>query len=146
MMKPVTNYWTTGRRLWENVLNGEIRCEACQTMARWIADDPPFPARAFREWISWMYQEKRLVWGRLGWARAVDLSMTDQRLLIVTAGADYVVPWRELMLELVSSQDITRGSIDRAATSGCWRDGGAEGDPSVLGYAGDRKREEREQK
>jgi len=34
MMKPVTNYWTTYRRLWENVLNGEIRREAYQRESR----------------------------------------------------------------------------------------------------------------
>jgi polyhydroxyalkanoate synthase len=114
LMKPVTDYWTTYRRLWENVLNGEIRREAYQTMARWIADNPPFPARALREWITWMYKENRLVRGRLRLGRrAVDLSRIGQSLLIVTAGADHVAPLEGTrpLLGLVSSQDITR--VDR---------------------------------
>jgi polyhydroxyalkanoate synthase len=114
MMKPVTNYWTTYRRLWENALNGEIRREAYQTMARWIADNPRFPARAFREWITWMYKENRLVRVRLRLGRrAVDLSRIDQSLLIVTAGADHIAPpeGTHPLLGLVSSQDITR--VDR---------------------------------
>jgi polyhydroxyalkanoate synthase subunit PhaC len=115
MMKPVTNYWTTYRRLWENVLNAEVRREAYQTMGRWIADDPPFPARAFRERITWVYKENRLVRGRLRLGKqAVDLSRIDQSLLIVTAGADHIAPpeGTHPLRELVSSQDITR--VDRS--------------------------------
>ena len=65
LMKPVTNYWTTYRRLWEQVLDGEARRDAYQAMAKWVADNPPFPGRAYREWITWMYKENRLVRGRM---------------------------------------------------------------------------------
>ena len=62
-------------------------------MAKWVADNPPFPARAFREWITWMYKENRLVRGRLRLrGRRVDLSGIDQNLLVVTAGADHIAP------------------------------------------------------
>ena len=44
MMKPVTNYWTTYRRLWDGVQDGTTRRESYQTMAKWVADNPPFPA------------------------------------------------------------------------------------------------------
>jgi hypothetical protein len=37
LMKPVTNYWTTYRQLWEGVSAGEARREAYQLMARWVA-------------------------------------------------------------------------------------------------------------
>ena len=96
------------------MLNGEIRREAYQTMARWIAGNPPFPARAFREWITWMCRESRLVRGRVRLGeRAVDLSGIDQSLLIVTAGADHIAPSQGTrpLLGLVSSQDVTR--VDR---------------------------------
>jgi polyhydroxyalkanoate synthase subunit PhaC len=63
LMKPVTNYWTTYRRLWEGVSAGEARREAYQSMARWVADNPPFPSRAYRQWITWMYKENQLVRG-----------------------------------------------------------------------------------
>lgn len=114
MMKPVTNYWTTYRRLWEGVLDGEPRREAYQAMARWVADNPPFPARAYREWITTMYKENRLVRNRMRLrGQKVDLARIDQSLLVVTAGADHIAPPNGTypLLELVSSQDVTR--VDR---------------------------------
>jgi polyhydroxyalkanoate synthase len=110
MMKPVTNYWTTYRKLWEGVLAGESRRDAYQAMARWVADNPPFPARAYREWITWMYKENRLVRGRMRLRdRRVDLGRIDQSLLVVTAGADHIAPppGTRPLLELVGSDDVT---------------------------------------
>src|SRR5439155_9867627 len=106
LMKPVTNYWTTYRRLWEGVLDGQPRREAYQAMARWVADNPPFPARAYREWITWMYKENRLVQNRLRLGgQRVDLHRVRQSLLVVTAGADHIAPpeGTHPPLELVSS-------------------------------------------
>lgn len=114
MMKPVTNYWTTYRRLWEGVLDGQPRREAYQAMARWVADNPPFPARAYREWITTMYKENRLVQNRMSLrGQKVDLARIDQSLLVVTAGADHIAPPAGTypLLELVSSLDVTR--LDR---------------------------------
>ncbi len=114
LMKPVTNYWTTYRQLWESVLAGKSRREAYQPMARWIADNPPFPAGAFRDWITWMYKENRLVRGRMRLrGRRVDLGRIDQSLLVVTAGADHIAPpaGTKPLLGLVSSDDVT--CIDR---------------------------------
>jgi polyhydroxyalkanoate synthase len=114
MMKPVTNYVTTYRRLWEQVLDGTARREAYQTMASWIADNPPFPARAYREWITWMYKENRLVRQRMRLrGRRVDLGRIEQSLLVVTAGADHIAPpeGTHPLFELVGSDDVTR--LDR---------------------------------
>jgi len=114
LMKPVTNYWTTYRRLWEGVLAGEPRREAFQAMARWVADNPPFPAAAYRDWITWMYKENRLVHGRVRLRRRrVDLRRIDQSLLVVTAGADHIAPpdGTRPLLDLVGSTDVK--SIDR---------------------------------
>jgi polyhydroxyalkanoate synthase len=111
MMKPVTNYWTTYRRLWEGVLEGEPRRAAYQAMARWVSDTPPFPAQAYRDWITTMYKENRLVQGRMRLrGERVDLSRIDQSLLVVTAGADHIAPpeGTHPLLELVSSEDVTR--------------------------------------
>jgi polyhydroxyalkanoate synthase subunit PhaC len=110
LMKPVTNYWTTYRRLWEGVLDGDARREAHQAMARWVADNPPFPSRAYAEWITWMYQENRLVRGRLRLrGKRVDLRRIDQSVLVVTAGADHIAPPPNTtpLLEQVSSTDVT---------------------------------------
>ncbi|MBV9309358.1 MAG: alpha/beta fold hydrolase [Solirubrobacterales bacterium] len=114
MMKPVTNYWTTYRRLWESVLAGNARRDAYQSMARWVADNPPFPAAAYRDWITWMYKENRLVTGTMRLrGRRVDLGSVDQNLLVVTAGADHIAPPQgtKPLLGLVGSEDVT--SIDR---------------------------------
>jgi polyhydroxyalkanoate synthase len=114
LMKPVTNYWTTYRRLWEGVRTGETRRAAFQPMARWVADNPPFPAQAYREWITWMYKENRLVRGRMRLRRKrVDLKRVNQSLLVVTAGADHIAPPQgtKPLLDLVGSDDVT--CIDR---------------------------------
>ena len=110
LMKPVTNYWTTYRQLWEAVLEGHPRREAYQAMANWIADNPPFPARAYREWITWMYKENRLVKGTMRLrGRRVDLGAIDQSLLVITAGADHIAPpeGTHPLLQMVSSDDVT---------------------------------------
>jgi polyhydroxyalkanoate synthase subunit PhaC len=114
LMKPVTNYWTTYRRLWQQVYDGGGNREAYQAMAKWVADNPPFPGRAYREWITYMYKENRLVKGTLRLrGRLVDLSQIDQSLLVVTAGADHIAPRPGTMpmLSMVSSEDLTH--LDR---------------------------------
>jgi poly[(R)-3-hydroxyalkanoate] polymerase subunit PhaC len=114
LMKPVTNYWVTYRRLWDQVLAGEAKPQAYQPMARWVADNPPFPAAAFREWITSMYKENRLVRGRMRLrGKLIDLSQIDESLLVVTAGADHIAPppGTRPLLELVGSDDVT--CIDR---------------------------------
>jgi polyhydroxyalkanoate synthase subunit PhaC len=110
MMKPVTNYWTTYRQLWQNVLAGTARREAYQSMARWVADNPPFPGRAYREWITYAYKENRLVSGGLRMrGRRVDLHDIEQNLLVVTAGADHIAPRTGTLplLDMVASEDVT---------------------------------------
>jgi polyhydroxyalkanoate synthase len=114
LMKPVTNYWTTYRRLWEGVLAGKSRRAAYQPMARWVADNPPFPAKAYRDWITAMYKDNRLVRGRMRLrGERVDLDRVEQNLLVVTAGADHIAPPQgtKPLLDLVGSEDIT--CIDR---------------------------------
>jgi polyhydroxyalkanoate synthase subunit PhaC len=114
MMKPVTNYWTTYRRLWDSVLDGTARRDAFQSMAKWVADNPPFPSRAYREWITWMYKENRLVRGQMRLrGERVDLGRIEQNLLVVTAGADHIAPppGTRPLLDVVASEDVTH--IDR---------------------------------
>jgi polyhydroxyalkanoate synthase subunit PhaC len=110
LMKPVTNYTTTYRRLFQSILDGSDPREGYQAMAKWIADTPPFPARAYREWITWMYKENRLVTGRVRLrGERVDLTQIEQNLLVVTAGADHIAPPEGTMpiLDLVASADVT---------------------------------------
>ncbi|HWD74103.1 MAG TPA: alpha/beta fold hydrolase [Solirubrobacteraceae bacterium] len=114
LMKPVTNYVTTYRRLFQGILDGGDPRDSYQAMAKWVADNPPFPSRAFREWITWMYKDNRLVGGRLRLRdRRVDLSKIEQNLLVVTAGADHIAPrvGTVPLLDLVASEDVTH--LDR---------------------------------
>ncbi len=114
LMKPVTNYVTTYRRLFQNILDGKDPRTAYQSMAKWVADNPPFPSRAFREWVTWMYKENRLVAGRLRLrGERVDLTAIEQNLLVVTAGSDHIAPREGTLplLELVASGDVTH--LDR---------------------------------
>jgi polyhydroxyalkanoate synthase len=115
LMKPVTNSVTTYRRLFANLLDGNDAKESYQAMAKWVADNPPFPSRAYREWITWMYKENRLVAGRLRLREErVDLARIEQNLLVVTAGADHIAPPEGTvpLLDLVSSEDVTH--LERA--------------------------------
>ncbi len=110
MLKPVTNFFTTYRRLAQGVVDGTARPEAYQPMAKWVADNPPFPGRAWSEWIRWMYQDDALIAGRIRLrGRRVDLRRIDQNLLVVTAGADHIAPREGTMpiFDLVTSEDIT---------------------------------------
>jgi polyhydroxyalkanoate synthase subunit PhaC len=114
LMKPVTNHWTTYRTLFEDVLAGKERRASYQPMAKWVSDNPPFPGRAYREWIQWMYKENRLVRGRMRMrGRRVDLGAVDQSVLVVTAGADHIAPpaGTEPIFDLVASDDVTH--LDR---------------------------------
>ncbi len=114
LLKPVTNFFTTYRRLWQGIQDGTARREAYQPMAKWVADNPPFPGRAWEQWIRLMYRDGALVSGRARLrGQRVDLGRIDQNLLVVTAGADHIAPRAGTMplFELVSSEDVTH--IDR---------------------------------
>ena len=67
MLKPVTNFWTTYRRLWDNVQEGTARRDAYQTMAKWVGDNPPFPGRAWAAVDSPHVPRRRPV---AGWSAA----------------------------------------------------------------------------
>ena len=114
LMKPVTNYVTTYRRVFTGILNGKDQRVAYQPMAKWVADNPPFPGKAYREWITWMYKDNRLATGRLSLrGRRVDLTRIEQNLLVVTAGADHIAPpaGTTPLLDLVAPEDVTH--LDR---------------------------------
>jgi polyhydroxyalkanoate synthase subunit PhaC len=114
MLKPVTNFFTTYRRLWDNIAEGQARREAYQPMAKWVADNPNFPGRVWAEWIRMMYRDGDFVSGRARLrGQRVDLGRIEQNLLVVTAGADHIAPRQGTMpiFDLVSSEDVTH--IDR---------------------------------
>jgi polyhydroxyalkanoate synthase subunit PhaC len=110
LMKPVTNYVTTYRRLLQGTLDGRDQRIAYQSMAKWVADNPPFPGKAYRQWVTWMYKDNGLVAGRVALrGRRVDLHAIEQNLMLVTAGSDHIAPREgtEPLLDLVASEDVT---------------------------------------
>jgi polyhydroxyalkanoate synthase len=110
LLKPVTNFFTTYRRLAQSIADGTARPEAYQPMAKWVADNPPLPGRAWSEWIRWLYQDDTLIAGRVRLrGRRVDLGRIEQNLLVVTARADHIAPPQGTMpiFDLVSSEDVT---------------------------------------
>ncbi len=114
LLKPVTNFWTTYRRLWEGIESGQSRRDAYQSMAKWVADNPNFPGRAWAQWITLMYRNGDLVTGRARLrGERIDLGRIDQNLLVVTAGADHIAPRPGTMpiFDLVTSEDVTH--VDR---------------------------------
>jgi polyhydroxyalkanoate synthase len=110
LLKPVTNFFTTYRRLWQGIQDGDASRAAYQPMAKWVADNPNFPGRAWAQWIRMMYRDGALISGTVRLrGRRVRLESIDQNLMVVTAGADHIAPRAGTMpfFDLVSSQDVT---------------------------------------
>ena len=101
----------TYAKLWEGALEGKARPEAYQPMAKWVADNPPFPSRAFREWNTWMYKENRLVRGRMRLrGRARGPGATSSRTCSSSPPAPTTSrrrPGTAPIFDLVSSEDVT---------------------------------------
>jgi polyhydroxyalkanoate synthase len=108
--KPVSNFWSPYRRLAQAIAKGNFSRDSYQPMAKWVADNPPFPGRAWAQWIQLMYRDNALARGRVRLrGRRVDLARIDQNLLVVTAAADHIAPRAGTMpiFDLVSSEDVT---------------------------------------
>lgn len=62
-------------------------------MEKWIFDSPDQPARAFREFVQWFFQENRLIRGELVLGgKAVLLENIKQPVLNIYAANDHLVP------------------------------------------------------
>jgi polyhydroxyalkanoate synthase len=110
LLKPVPNFFTSYRRLAQGVADRTLRRDAHQSMAKWVADNPPFPGRALSDWLRWLYQDDALIGGRVRLrGRRVDLRRVDQNLLVVTARADHIAPPEGTtpVFDLVASEDVT---------------------------------------
>ena len=111
LLKPVTNYVTTRRRLFEQVRAGTVNKAGYQAMAKWVADNPHFGQAAFRDWIRLMYKENRLAAGTLTLrGTPVDLTrIARQSVLVVTAAGDHIAPRTGTLplLGTVTSDDVT---------------------------------------
>jgi polyhydroxyalkanoate synthase subunit PhaC len=109
LLKPVPNFIGTPLRLFRQVQDGTADKDAYQSMAKWVADNPNFPMRSFRQWVSWVYQGNRLATGRLRIrGHRVDLSTIQQSTLVVTASNDHIAPRDGTvpMLDVLTSPDV----------------------------------------
>lgn len=109
MLKPVPNFVGTQLRLWNQVGDRTVNKVSHQAMAKWVADNPPFPAKAFSEWVHWMFKKNALVKGEMEMrGQRVDLGAVEQSTLIVTASMDHIAPREGTLplLDLLGSSDI----------------------------------------
>ncbi len=109
LLKPVPNFVGTPLRLFREVQDGTADKIAYQSMSKWVADNPNFPMRAFRQWVTWIYQENRLATGRLRLrGHRVDLSSIQQSTLVVTASNDHIAPRDGTvpLFDVLTTQDL----------------------------------------
>lgn len=109
MLKPVPNFIGTQLRLWNQVQAGTVNKTSHQAMAKWVADNPPFPAKAFSQWVTAMFKENSLVKGEMVVrGEQVDLRNIHQSVLIVTASMDHIAPREGTLplLHLLGSDDV----------------------------------------
>ncbi len=111
MLKPITNFVTSRRSVFDQVRKGTLDRAAYQSMNKWVGRNPMFPAQAYRDWITWMYKENRLVAGtmRLRDQRVDFGRIKDQGVLVITASADHIAPRNGTMpfLGMVGADDLT---------------------------------------
>jgi polyhydroxyalkanoate synthase len=84
-------------------------------MERWIFDSPPQAARAFAQFVRWLYQENRLVRGTLKIAgRPVRLREVRQPVLNLYALGDHIVPASasSVMQRYLGTRDYSACAID----------------------------------
>jgi polyhydroxyalkanoate synthase len=115
LLKPVANFVTTRRKLFDQVREGTVDRVGYQAMSKWVSNNPPFPAQSYRDWITWMYKENRLVNGTMRLrGQLVDFSrIRRQSVLVVTASADHIAPRHGTLpfLGMVGTKDLTH--LDR---------------------------------
>ncbi|MBM3275078.1 MAG: alpha/beta fold hydrolase [Candidatus Sericytochromatia bacterium] len=107
LLKPLQNYVGPYVRLLEKIEDEDF-VKGWKTMNFWVNDGVPFPGEAYRQWVTWFYQENRLVRGELS-LRGVPVRLENIRcsVLNVYAQMDHIVPpeMSTPFLALVGSQD-----------------------------------------
>lgn len=106
MLKPATNLTK-----YVNLLkhpNDEAYLRSFLALEIWAHDNVSLPGEFYRKLVKELYQQNRLVQGRLQvGGRRVDLEQIRSSLLVVTGAHDHIVPTRNsvAIFEHVSSQD-----------------------------------------
>ncbi len=124
-LKPVENYIGSYLTLWDNLDNPRV-VESWHAMNTWVTDIIPMAGATYRQLLKELYQENRLIQGRLIIrGERVDLSRIRANLLNVIALADHITPTcqSESIMTKVGSQDqlllkVKGGHIGMMAGSG----------------------------
>jgi polyhydroxyalkanoate synthase len=106
MLQP-TNDAASAVNLWWNLWN-EKYVGGYRAMNRWSNEWVGFPGEFFRQWITWFYQENRLIEGTLVLrGQRVDLSSVTLPILVAAARQDKIAPPLacKALVEAVSSTD-----------------------------------------
>jgi poly[(R)-3-hydroxyalkanoate] polymerase subunit PhaC len=91
------------------------RMENFMRVEHWIFDSPDLAGAAFREFVTWFYQQNRLVRGGLEIARRpVDLATLELPILNLIGRRDHLVPPASsaALERLVASKDFTTLELD----------------------------------
>ncbi|MFO0958871.1 MAG: class III poly(R)-hydroxyalkanoic acid synthase subunit PhaC [Isosphaeraceae bacterium] len=92
MMKPVQNYISKYMTFYDK-MDDERFVENYFAMEKWTNDNIPVAGETFREYVKKLYQGNELVKGEFKLAgKPVDLKAIACPLLLLTAGADHLVP------------------------------------------------------
>ncbi len=108
-LKPVENYIGSYLTLWDNLDNQRI-VDSWHAMNTWVTDTIPMAGATYRQLIEELYQENKLINGKLVIrGERVDLSHIRANLLNVIALADHIAPpnQSESIMTKVSSSDQT---------------------------------------
>jgi len=106
MLQP-TNDAASAVNLWWNLWN-EQYVDGYRAMNRWSNEWVGFPGEFFRQWITWFYQENRLVNKSLVLrGQTVDLANVTAPILVAAARQDKIAPPLscKALMDLVGSED-----------------------------------------
>jgi polyhydroxyalkanoate synthase len=106
-LKPVENYITNYTRLWENLDDPRV-VESWHAMNTWVTDLVPLAGGAYRQLITDLYRNNRLVQGTMTLrGERVDLGAIRASLLNLIATEDHIVPpaQTEGVMALIGSTD-----------------------------------------
>lgn len=91
-LKPVENFIGTYLNLWDNIDNPKI-IESWHAMNTWVRDIIPMAGGAYRQLITELYKENRLMEGTLKLrGERVDLKQLKANVLNVIAEGDHITP------------------------------------------------------
>jgi polyhydroxyalkanoate synthase len=131
MLKPITNYLTPYVNLSQK-LDDDKYIQGWAAMHQWVNDRVDFPGTAFRQLVTELYQENKLITGELVLGgRKVALRNIHWPALLIAAERDHITPSSTTLplLDLIASQEkeklvIPAGHVGlvagRGAVNGLW--------------------------